>query len=107
MTRMRLYGLTLTTSVALLCGTACGNDTDVCAAQTRAVDACGFVPAPVVGCEDNVAKCGDGERDKWVSHFDCMASHCDAGEPQLVVEEACADHTKGVSWDCSPGGSGI
>jgi hypothetical protein len=97
----------MTMMVVGLALASCGDSTDVCAAQKAAAAACSWLPAPLDACDDNLKACADGEREKWAEHFECMQSHCDAGEPEMVVQQVCGIELGGVSWDCSPGGSGI
>jgi hypothetical protein len=105
---MKQLGLAFVLMTTMVLGLAsCGDSTDVCAAQKDAAKACSWLPTALATCEDNLKSCGDGEREKWVAHFECMQSNCEAGEPEIVVQQACAIELGGVSWDCSPGGSGI
>ena len=100
------FGLMATMALGL--GLAsCGDSTDVCGAQKDAAAKCSWLSAPLATCEDNLKVCGDGEREKWVDYFDCMQSNCDAGEPQVVVQQTCAVELGGVSFDCAPGGTGL
>lgn len=90
-------------AIALALVAGCGDNTDVCAAQRDAAAACEWLAGPLASCDENLDACSDDDRGRWVERFDCMRSHCDAGEPQLVVEQTCgADFD--VAWGCSPGG---
>jgi hypothetical protein len=105
--KQQRFSLALLVAVALGLVSACGDSKDVCGAQKNAAASCSFVAAPLDACESNLSACGDGEREKWVEHFDCLQSHCDAGEPQIVVQQVCAIELGGVSYDCTPGGSNL